>query len=122
MKDRIRPPEELEKVLDQLKDDGVFETKQKGMMFAAAIGYALHRDEVDRTEIDQLGEGIRLEYFRKPDDEDFIDALAVTARGDLKVLADERQDERIDLFQRCAFHGLTEMKRSCYDEKPEYPL
>ena len=122
MKDRIRPPKDLEEVLDQLKEDKVFDTKQKGMMFAAAVGFCLHRDKVDGAEIEQLGEGIRLEYFETPDDVGFIDALAVATRGELSVVANERQEERIDLFQKYAYLGLKEMKRACYDEKPEYPL
>jgi dnd system-associated protein 4 len=122
VRDRIRPPKELEGALDLLKEDKVFETKQKGMMFAAAIGYCLHRDKVGRADIEQLGEGIRLEYFETPDDVGFIDALAIAERGDLRVVANDRQEERIDLFQRFAYLGLQEMKRACYDEKPEYPL
>ncbi len=122
MRDRIRPPKDLEEVLDKLKEDKVFDTKQKGIMFAAAVGYCLHRDKVDGVEIDQLGEGIRLEYFEPPDDVGFIDALAVATKKELSVVADERQEERIDLFQRYALLGLQEMKRACYDEKPEYPL
>ena len=122
MKDRIRPPKDLEEVLDKLKDDKVFDTKQKGMMFASAVGYSLHRDKVDSTEIDQLGEGIRLEYFESQDDVGFIDALAVATRKELDVVASERQEERVELFQKYAFLGLKEMKRVCYDEKPEYPL
>jgi len=122
VKDRIRPPKDLEEVLDKLKDDKVFDTKQKGMMFAAAVGYSLHRDKVDSTEIDQLGEGIRLEYFESQDDVGFIDALAVATRKELNVVASERQEERVELFQKYAFLGLKEMKRVCYDEKPEYPL
>ena len=39
MRDRIRPPKDLEEILDKLKDDKVFDTKQKGMMFAAAVGF-----------------------------------------------------------------------------------
>jgi dnd system-associated protein 4 len=122
MSDRIRPPKDLEEVLDKLKEDKVFETKQKGIMFAAAVGYCLHRDKVETTEIDQLGEGIRLEYFQTPDDVGFIDALAVATRNDLGVVSDERRPERIELFERYALLGLKEIKRACYDEKPEYPL
>lgn len=122
MRDRIRPPKGLEEVLDKLKDDKVFETKQKGMMFAAAVGFCLHREEVNTTEIEQLGEGIRLEYFESQDDVGFIDALAVATRNELSVVASERQEERVDLFQKYAYLGLKEMKRACYDEKPEYPL
>lgn len=122
MRDRIRPPKDLEDVLDKLKDDKVFDTKQKGMMFAAALGYCLHSDKVDSTEIDQLGEGIRMEYFDSQDDVGFIDALAVATRKELNVVANDRQEERVELFQKYAYLGLKEMKRACYDEKPEYPL
>jgi dnd system-associated protein 4 len=122
MRDRIRPPKDLEEVLDRLKDDKVFDTKQKGMMFAAAVGFCLHRDQVGATEIDQLGEGIRLEYFESQDDVGFIDALAVATREELSIVANERQEERVELFQKYAFLGLRELKSACYEEKPEYPL
>lgn len=122
MRDRIRPPKDLEEVLDKLKDDKVFETKQKGMMFAAAVGFCLHRDKVDSTELDTVGEAIKMDYFERPDDVGFIDALAVTTKNDLGVVSDERQPERVELFERYALLGLKEMKLACYDEKPEYPL
>lgn len=122
MRDRIRPPKDLEEVLDKLKDDKIFDTKQKGMMFAAAVGYSLHRDKVESSELDTVGEAIKMEYFEKPDDVGFIDALAVTTRNDLGVISDARQPERVELFERYALLGLKELKRACYDEKPEYPL
>jgi dnd system-associated protein 4 len=122
MKDRVRPPSELEEVLDWLKDDGVFETKQKGMMFAAAVGFCLHGAEVAAVEVEKHGEGIRLEYFRSADDEGFIDALAVASAGDLGIMDPARQEERVDLFEKCACLGLQEMKRACYDDRPEGPL
>lgn len=123
MKDRIRPPKELEKeVLDRLKEDKVFDTKQKGMMFAAAVGFCLYRKEVDSTEVEPKGEGIRLDYFDSVDDTCFIDALAVVTKADLSVLATERQPERIDLFERYAMLGLQELKKVCYDDRPTDPL
>jgi dnd system-associated protein 4 len=122
MRDRIRPPKDLEDVLEKLKDDKVFETKQKGMMFAAAIGYCLHPDKANAVDIEQLGEGIRIEYFDSQDDVGFIDALAVANRKELGVVSHERQEERIELFQKYAYLGLKEMNRACYIEKPEYPL
>ena len=105
MKDRVRPPKDLEEVLDDLKNDGVFETKQKGMMFAAAVGYALHGQEVQAVDLEQFGEGIRLEYFRSVDDEGFIDTLAVATTGDLSIMAPARQAERVELFEKYASLG-----------------
>jgi dnd system-associated protein 4 len=122
MKDRVRPPKDLESILDRLKDDGVFETKQKGMMFAAAIGFGLHRNRLATTQLDHFGEGIRLEYFRTSDDDAFIDTLAVAIRNDLTVMALDRQPERIEIFEKFAAIGLAELQRVCYDERPEYQL
>lgn len=107
-RDRVRPPRELEGILDELKEAGVFETKQKGMMFAAALGFLRRKGE--DSELPAMGEGIRLEYFRSPNDEPFIDALAVAEIGDLEVLADERRNERLEIFERYAFLGLQEIK------------
>jgi dnd system-associated protein 4 len=122
MRDRVRPPQELEPVLDQLKADGVFETKQKGMMFAAALGYHLRGADVSDVEIDPFGEGIRLDYFKTPDDDGFIDALAVTAANDLNAVHPDEQSERVETFEKYALVGLREMKRACYDARPENPL
>ena len=123
MRDRIRPPKELETVLDRLKDDDkIFETKQKGMMFAAALGYALFKDKIGSSEIESYGEGIKMMYFQKPQDEGFIDALSVARSNDLKVLSPENQDERIELFEHCAFLGLKEMQKHCYDNRPADPI
>jgi len=123
MRDRIRPPKDLEAVLDRLKDDDrIFETKQKGMMFAAALGYALFKDRIESSEVESYGEGIKIMYFQKPQDEGFIDALSVAKSTDLKVLDPENQEERFDLFERCALLGLKEMQKHCYDNRPADPI
>jgi len=123
MKERIRPPQELEHVLDQLKDEyGIFETKQKGLMFAAAIGFALHRDEIDSARIENFGEGIRMQYFASQQDDGFIDAIAVANAGELKILDPEKQPERIELFERCAYLGLQEMQKHCFENRPDDPI
>lgn len=123
MRDRVRPPKDLEPILDLLKDDAqIFETKQKGLMFAAAVGYALHQDKVDSTDLDSYGEGIRLQYFQSQQDDGFIDALAVAKENQLTILDPEKQSERIDLFERCAYLGLLEMKKHCVDNRPSDPI
>ena len=123
MRDRIRRPKDLEKVLERLKDDDrIFETKQKGMMFAAALGYSLFKEKVDSSEIESYGEGIKMMYFQKPQDEGFIDALSVAKSNDLKSLDPEMQEERVELFEKCAFLGLKEMQKHCYDDRPADPI
>jgi dnd system-associated protein 4 len=121
MRDRVKPPRLAEDdVLERLKEDGVFETKQKGMMFAAAVGFVFHRSEIADTQFDLFGEPIRLSVFAE--DDGLIDALAVATSGDLAIMSPERQEERVDLFERFALQGLKDLKKACYDERPEYPL
>ena len=123
MRDRIRPTQEHEaSVLDMLKDSGVFSTKQKGLMFAAALGYrrcgkTLPADDDER----RYGEGIRFEYFETAADAGFIGALAVASSGSLEILAENRQDERFALFERYAAIGLEEMHRAIV-QAPMPPL
>lgn len=124
MKERVRPPRGLERVLDDLKGP-VFETKQKGMMFAAAVGFAVHGDEVDQVVIEEYGEGIRMEYFRSkasPQDAEFIDALSVHHANDLTVIDPDQQPLRVERFERYVYLGLKELQRACFDERPDTPL
>lgn len=110
MRDRIRPPRDLEKsVLDRMKEDGITETKQKGMMLAAAIGFALDGPDGGQ-EVDTFGEGIRLEYFERAVDDEFIGALAVAHENDLTVLSPKHQDRRTEIFERYASVGLRRLK------------
>ena len=108
---RIAPPREFEEALDRLTapEPGrrypLFETKQKALMFAAALGF--HRGK--RTPLDRKGTAIRFDVFEKQLDDGFFDALAVAAENDLAVLSDERSDERIQIFEEYAHTGLREM-------------
>ena len=115
MRDRVRPPRDLEHVLDSLKDGGFFGTKEKALMFAAAVGYAIERKKDKLGEpLEAYGEGIRLEYFENPRDARFIDLVAVAVKNDLHVLADNSQPGRIEQFERFAHSGLIEIRRLCY--------
>ena len=96
-----------------MKNDGLVETKQKGMMLAAAIGYYLEGNKAEPREMG-AGEGIRMEYFQKVRDDGFVDALAVTAKGSLQLLEGARAEERIEIFERYAQVGLLELQRVCY--------
>ena len=111
MTDRIRPPKDLEPLLDQLKDLGLFSTKQKGMMFAAALGAELRKQGKDLEEVERKGEGIRLEYFESVRDDGFLDALAISHAGNLGILDESRMTERVELFEQYALLGLRELDR-----------
>ncbi len=105
---RICPPKEYQEFLTTLVSESlIFETKQKALMFAAALG--AFRGE--REELVSRGEGIRMDIFQRAGDDTFIDALAVAVTNDLKVLASDRVDERITIFEESAAVGLKEMQK-----------
>jgi dnd system-associated protein 4 len=114
---RIAPPRELEAQLDRFTTPDVhggpplFETKQKALMFAASLG----RRRGERKELDRKGVAIRYDIFERTLDDGFIDALAIATTGDLKVLAPERADERIEIFEEYAHTGLLEMVERCFN-------
>ena len=106
---RVSPPggQRHAVFLNRLTEElGLFETKQKALMFAAALG----AHEGKRKELSSRGEGIRLSIFEKAVDDTFIDALAVAETGDLHVLHPKRTAERIAIFEECACAGLMKME------------
>lgn len=124
MMGRIAPPKALEEDLERFvaaDPQGrhpLFETKQKALMFAAAMGK--WRGDV-RKAIERKGLAIRYDIFERSLDDGFIDALAITDTGELKVLAPERGDERITIFEEYVQLGLQEMIDRCF-KKPGDPL
>lgn len=118
MTDRIAPPEDLEYILDDLKSEGIFDTKQKALMFAAAVGFA--RRETQPPEApESLGEGIKLDYFARPKDLPFVDAVAVAEARDLLVLQPEKDAYRIARFEAFANVGLKAIRKACYESGVE---
>lgn len=120
MERRPAPPKEYEDLLSQLtepnsKGDRVFETKQKAMMFAAALGFS----QGTRSTVVSKGQGVRWEIFERDLDGDFLDALAVAETGDLNVLREDRENERVDIFEEYAHGGLAEMQRLCVNQPGE---
>lgn len=107
MEPRIAPPRDFEDVLEKLVEMGLFETKQKALMYAAGLGW--HKKE--RSQIDRKGEGVRYEVFAKDLDDGFIDALAIAECEDLNILSDERTEEKIRIFEEYAHTGLMEIRR-----------
>jgi dnd system-associated protein 4 len=123
MERRIAPPgtRELEDTLNALVGEGaasqaIFKSKQKALMFAAAVGF---RSEA-RVPVEKRGEPIRYSVFQGAYDDGFINALAVAETKDLKILGDDREDERITIFEEYAHGGLIELKRII--DRPGNPL
>lgn len=90
----------------------VFDTKQKAMMFAAALGFATGT----RRKLERKAAGIRYDVFEGSLDDGFINALAVFETGDLKVLSEARVNERIDIFEEYAHAGVEVISRLCAQE------
>jgi hypothetical protein len=64
MNERIRPPRDFESLLDSLDTDGIFQSKQKGMMFAAALGAWLHKRGEELSDLDRKGKAFGCRYSR----------------------------------------------------------
>ena len=114
MRDRIRPKKKYDDLLNKLKDDGIFDTRQKGMMFAASLGFRIDPSSESQN-VESYGEGIPVSIFSRSVDFSFIDALAVTYKGTLQILDDKDSDFRLELFEHFAAIGLEEIKANCYE-------
>ena len=116
---RIAAPKALDKVLEQLvtslpgEEIALFKTKQKALMFAAALGVHLGRREGlgDRG----ASTAIRYDIFEKANDDGYIGALGVAETGDLKTLGEDREEECARIFEEYAHAGLKELNRLCFE-------
>lgn len=110
---RIAPPHDLEDFLTELTENipnydfPMFGTKQKALMFAAALGKFLGV----RTPIERRGTQIRMAIFSRALDEAFVNALAVVEDGELQVLHPERVEERVLVFEEYTHTGLKRMQQ-----------
>jgi dnd system-associated protein 4 len=110
---RVRPPKLTDKVAERLVDGGPFESKQKLLMFAAALG----KERGERTSFDSTSEGIRWEIFQRNRDDSLIFALAIAETDGLNVFDDEEFDRGITIFEEYAHTGLKRLR----DEIMEVP-
>ena len=104
---RIRPPKRIlpdssKRTLERLVDEGPFQTKQKALMFAAALG--VHQG--NPKPFSSAEEPIRWQIFENNGDEGFIHSLAVAENGELEVLGDEDGEGYLSLFENYANAGL----------------
>jgi len=101
----------LDRLIEKLPGESfaIFKTKQKAMMFAAALGYRVKK----RTPFEQrdASQAIRHEYFQKVSDDGFMFALAIATADKLEVLADEDEEEVVTIFEEYANTGLLEIEQ-----------
>jgi len=91
----------------QLVDDGPFGSKQKALMFAAALGvYLGNREPLSDTDV-----AIRWDIFERNGDHTFIHALAVAETGGLDALSNDADtDDAITIFEEYANAGLKHLE------------
>lgn len=114
MRDRIRPARRHGVLVEQLIDDKVFDNFEKAFVFAAALGYRLEPESTVEPQ-DSGAREIPVSVFRNSDDDGFIDLLAVTVRGTLDVLKDDRTDERLEIIEQFASIGFDYIQKHCYE-------
>jgi dnd system-associated protein 4 len=103
--DRFRRPAEHEKLLNELTaKGGPFRAMVDALMFAAALG----RRKGRREPFEKTGESIRLSLMEGRQYGDvLIDMVAAAeVKDDPKILGDDRQAERIKIFEEYANAGL----------------
>lgn len=105
---RVRPPKRMQGLNDQLVDNGPFESKQKALMFAAALGVHLGK----RESFSDSDVAIRWDIFERNGDDTFIHALAVSETEGLGILADGNSDsgDAITIFEEYANAGLKHLE------------
>ena len=102
---RVATTPDLDPFLDELiGDGGVFRSKQKALMFAASLAAS----SGDRRALEKraAGAAIRWDIFEKNADDDYIGALSVHERRDLKALSPTEIRGQADLFEEYAHAGL----------------
>jgi dnd system-associated protein 4 len=86
----------------------LFETKQKALMFAAALGFHLERRNPLTSR--DASTAIRFDVFEKHLDDGFVSCLAVATTNQLGVLSPNREDELALIFEEYASAGLAEIQ------------
>ena len=101
---RVRAPKRIRSINGFYGDDGIFETKQKALMFCAAVG--VHIDE--REPLTAPDSGIRWGTFSSRGDDYFLQALGLYENEGLEILAGEDEDGEtyVQIFEEYANAGL----------------
>lgn len=103
MADRVRRPQQFDGLLSELtKGKEVFQTYKDALVFAACLGFK--RDRC--VPFEKSGEPINLHVFSGQFDAAVMNAIAIAKLGDPFVMAKNREDEKIKIFEEYACGGL----------------
>lgn len=103
MADRVRRPQQFENFLTDLtKGKEVFHTYKDALVFAACLGFKRGR----KVPFDKTSEPINLQIFSGQYDAAVMNAVAIAELSDPFVMAKNREDEKIKIFEEYACGGL----------------
>lgn len=111
---RVRRPKDKDELLATLVEDGPFATFREVLVFAAALGVASQR----RVSFEQTSEPIPWEVFGNTA-APTMDMIAAVTSDDIDILADDRIDDRLTIFEEYANGGLEIIReRLANDPRP----
>jgi len=107
MADRVRRPERFKDFLTEItQEKSVFRTYKDAMVFAACLGYSRGK----RVPFDKTSEPINLQVFSGKFDEMVMNTIAIAELDDPFVMARNKEDEKIRIFEEYACGGLEIME------------
>jgi dnd system-associated protein 4 len=111
---RIAAASTYTKFLDDLvnvvpgEEYALFETKQKALMFAAALGHRSGRRTPGNRD---ASAAIRFDIFEKALDDAFVYCLGIKEFETLQILGDANVDDLATMFEEYANTGLAELQK-----------
>lgn len=104
---RVRRPPDKEEFIATLTDGKPFQTYREVLVFAAALGFARGRREPFEGGSDVA---IRWELFREVGGDALAAMIAAIATDEVTIVAPDRTDERVTVFEEFANGGLSELQ------------
>ncbi len=115
---RVNRPKDKDDLLKQLTEQGPFQDNRDVLVFAAALGWYEGR----QVPLGVKGEAIRWETAtNRRGTEPLTNMIAAVRTGDPEILAADRFDERLEIFEEYANGGL-EILRGMLASDPRPPV
>jgi dnd system-associated protein 4 len=115
---RLNRPKDKDDLLQQLTEKGPFQEYRDVLVFAAALGW----HEGRRQPLGIKGEPIRWDVAtHRRGTEALVNMIAAAATEDPEIVAPDRFDERLEIFEEYANGGL-EILRSLLASDPRAPV
>jgi len=116
---RVRRPAGKDQLLKSMTENQhPFATMADALIFAAALGFAEDR----RVAFEKSSEQIPWEVFANTGSVAIIDMIAAAVDDEIEILADDRADDRLTIFEEFANGGLEIVRdRLSSDHRPARP-